>query len=40
MFFVGLRDRPPENDGRPGGWSEKNKIEENAKSVIRKGSVL
>jgi hypothetical protein len=34
LLFVGLRDRPPENDGRVVG--KKNKIEKNAKSgVIR-----
>jgi hypothetical protein len=39
LLFVGLRDRPPENDGRVVG--KKNKIGKNAKSgVIRKGSVL
>jgi hypothetical protein len=32
-LFVGLRDRPPENDGQP-RWSEKNKIEKNVKSVV------
>jgi hypothetical protein len=36
LLFVGLRDRPPENDGR-----KKIKLRKNAKSgVIQKGSVL
>jgi hypothetical protein len=40
FLFVGLRDRPPENDGRV-VETIFNKIEENAKSgVVRKGSVL